>query len=342
MHASGTSVHRISFLDLLRIVCAYLVIVCHAVSYIHLDQVPPAAGYMALLIHCLSKVAVPVFLMISGCTLLRKMDTIKKALSRVLRIGITLAVFSALYALCLPDPSINSISRFLDSIYREPITLSYWYLYVYLGLLLMMPLLQRLVHSMTKHDFFYFFAISIPVFSICPMVIEFTPISEYAFHFQLPLFGTYICYLFLGYTLIHIPEEKLSAPLLAAGTLLGAAVNALMMFSAYQASAGTDYRFMDNIALLPIMFSSCCFFLLARTVKLSARSSAAVCELGRCSFSIYLISDLCLEFITPMYYVLRSASGQFFAFFVLHLTAFALSVLLSALLRRIPLLRSIL
>ena len=127
-----------------------------------------------------SNIAVPIFLMISGCTLLTKQDNIKKTFSRVLRIGLALIVFSFVYEVyrfAAGQIQTLSIKRFLLFIYEQQTTMGYWYLYMYLGLLLMLPFLQKLFAAMQRQDFLLFFGISAFFIGFWPLVVEYTPMS---------------------------------------------------------------------------------------------------------------------------------------------------------------------
>ena len=68
--------------------------------------------------------------------------------------------------------------------------MAYWYLYMYLGLLLMLPFLQKLFAAMQRQDFLLFFGISAFFIGFWPLVVEYTPMSVYNEQFTLPLFGS--------------------------------------------------------------------------------------------------------------------------------------------------------
>ena len=143
-------------LDLLRLLCSFLVIVNHTYDYVRLSEASAPVRYASFAAFSFSKIAVPIFLMISGFTLLSKTDDIKKTFSRVLRIGLSLVVFSFVYEVyryVSGQQDSLSIKRFLLFIYEQHTTTAFWYLYAYLGLLVMLPFLQKLAHAMSKQDF---------------------------------------------------------------------------------------------------------------------------------------------------------------------------------------------
>lgn len=325
-------------LDLIRILSAYLVIVCHTVPYIQLDSLTSPARYSVFFLQSLSKIAVPLFLMVSGCTLLPKADTLRKTFDRICRMAAVLVLFSLVYALLLDQDTASSFGflSFLESIYRAPVITPYWYLYAYIGILLMLPLLQKLVRAMSQADFCYYFLLSFLFFGIWPVLVEYTPISEYTHHFALPLFSTHICYLFMGYAFSRFSCRTLPVPFLLLVFLFSLMGNAFLMHRDYVSSSAAAYGFMDNIAFLPMLLASSSFFLLIKRLKLSHRAASISTALGGCSFGVYLISDLFLIVLMPVFYAMRSAIGQIQAVLFYHLLVFFASVLSASILRRVP------
>lgn len=200
----------------------------------------------------------------------------------------------------------------------------------------MLPLLQKLVKAMSKTDFVYFFLISFLFFGVWPVFVEYTPISEYTHHFSLPLFSTHICYLFMGYAFYQIFRNGLPVPFLLVVLLASLMTNAFLMNHDFVSSAGTSYAFMDNIAFLPMLLASASFFLLIRRIKLSQLAASISKTLGICSFGVYLISDLFLIVLIPVFYTMRSTIGQIPAVLLYQPLVFCASVLSVALLRRVP------
>lgn len=90
--------------------------------------------------------------MITGANLLGKVDSYRKHTKRILRILLVGILFSFVYYLRYVYVSQESVHfvEFLKLIYHNNITNAYWYLYMYLGILIMMPLLQRMSVYMKK------------------------------------------------------------------------------------------------------------------------------------------------------------------------------------------------
>lgn len=340
------SQERIAYLDALRILCSFLVIVNHTYNYVGLDRVSDPVRFILFLTLFVSKMAVPAFLMISGYTLLTKTDSISKSLTRFVRIAVVLVVFSFFYEaysfLC-GNMETLSVKRFLHSIYQVRITPAYWYLYMYAGLLLMVPFLQRMVKGMSRSDFLFFFAISFFFIGLWPMIVEYTPVSEYCPLFELPLFGSSICYLLLGYFIAAYGSKiRLPAVLLLPLWLVCIVLCAAATQRAYIMTNGANYLFLDNISLLPIMIAGACFFSLSSGISLHGRAALAARWLGSHSFGVYLLGDLSITILIPWFYFLRDALHPLAAVTLYQICCWLFALLGAVVLKRIPLIRNLL
>ena len=129
------SAGRLIYLDALRLLCSFLVIVNHTYDYVRLSKASSLVRFSAFSSMSFSKIAVPIFLMISGCTLLTKEDDLRKTFSRIMRTALALLVFSFVYEVYrFASGQLDSLSikRFVLSVYEQHTTTAFWYLYAYL------------------------------------------------------------------------------------------------------------------------------------------------------------------------------------------------------------------
>lgn len=338
----AASRERIVFLDALRALCCFLVIVNHSYDAIGLASVSPLVRRISFVILYAVKIAVPVFLMISGCTLLTKADSLRKSLSRFLRIIAVLVLFSFVYEVdgfLRGDLLSLSLSHFIGVLYTLPITNAYWYLLTYAGLLLMLPFLQKMVRAMKREDFLFYFAVSFFFVALWPLLVKYMGVSDYSDHFRLPLFGTHICYMMLGYFLTRHVKRSAHPALLLAAYAACVCASAFVTDYSFVSSDGQYYLYLDNISLLPIVLSSICIFALAQRIRLGGRAAAVVRHLGRLSFGVYLISDLVLSRLYPVFTALSGCMPPLAAVTLYQLLTFAVSLAVSEALTRVPLLR---
>lgn len=85
----------IGYIELLRVIASFLVIVNHTNSGIFMSRTPEALYWNESVSYFfVSKVAVPIFLMISGALMLGKVEPWQKHAKRILRIVCDIVIFS--------------------------------------------------------------------------------------------------------------------------------------------------------------------------------------------------------------------------------------------------------
>lgn len=166
------------YLEILRCISIFFVIFNHTgvtgfQLYTTTDVSIKYFLYGAFSVLC--KVAVPIFFMISGILLLSKEETLKDLYKkRVYRIFIVLVLISIFYYLMEKNFNFNEvhIKEFFRILYSSRIAVPLWYLYSYLGFLITLPFLRKIVKDMDKKEFLYFlkismfFCIVIPIFNV--------------------------------------------------------------------------------------------------------------------------------------------------------------------------------
>ncbi len=165
---------RIIYLDTLRIIATIAVILTH-VATMHIEDL--SCETTDWQIHnfyaSFSRWCVPVFLMISGALFLNQgkpVNIVKLYKKNILRIVTALLVWSFLYAVF----QYLSIERYhnLSSLVGLTIIGHYhlWFLYLILGLYLVLPILKKI--SENKTVFLYFLIISFVFTFMLPLIIE--------------------------------------------------------------------------------------------------------------------------------------------------------------------------
>ena len=181
-NATGETKGRVAFLDFLRIPAAFFVIVNHTNSGVFLERTPAELQWhLSLLWYYTSKTAVPIFMMISGACLLGKRDSYGKIGRRILRTVLALVLASYLYFLMKAWvyfglwPRAVNFGALFGQIWRGEITNGFWYLPLYLGLLLTLPLWQRMASAMEKRDYEYLMALTFTVGAAWPLLSHYVP-----------------------------------------------------------------------------------------------------------------------------------------------------------------------
>ena len=148
--------HNYAF-DILRILACFLVIVNHTNSEVFLGMNPSLTWALSLAYFYFSKIAVPIFLMISGALLLRREYSYKELLiHKVGKVAAVLLLFS-LYIYLVEEGNAFNLHDFINRIIEAPIITSYWYFYMLLGAYLILPFLRKIIIVMKQADWLYFF-----------------------------------------------------------------------------------------------------------------------------------------------------------------------------------------
>ena len=105
--------------------------------------------------HCFLflKLPVPIFFMISGALLLGKQDSYRIAYGKRARIFLDILVFSIISFVLPIMGSTVFLFDTIRSMINNPIITPYWYLYSYLGIMLMLPFCKKMVQALNKRDY---------------------------------------------------------------------------------------------------------------------------------------------------------------------------------------------
>lgn len=353
----ATAQNRSIYLDILRIIAVFLVIVNHTNSQVFQGS-SPADGiwYLSVLWYYLSKIAVPIFVMVSGACLLPKVDSYVKTGKRILRMVITLVVFSYLYFLY--DALVNygiwpravDFGAFFALLWAQYITDSFWYLYFYIGLLVMLPIMQRLAQNMKKVDMLYLIGLSIAIYAIWPLITHYHPAAALPSYFDVPMFSVYIGLFFAGhYIHQHLQLTKPTALAFFVLLLLSLGMSLMLTHIEFgRVAIGEKYWFMDE-RMHPSIFTIIAALATMALIKFAIRkpvgkrTNAIFTELGGCTFGIFLLQDFIIQKTEPSLFRAMSRSlPQMPAVILWELLVFVAAFAAAYLLRRIPLFRKIL
>lgn len=333
--------NRKVYLEALRIAACFMVIVNHSTSGLFFNTSPGPTWFCSLTYFFICKTAVPLFLFIMGALLLGKEDTLQKTLKRLTRILVVLIIASFAYYVFYSrkNGTVFSLKQFLVNLPQNHITNSFWYLYLYLGLLCMLPILQTLVKALTRRQLEYLLFLSLGILGTVPLIPSFN-LSGF---FTAGLIGPYIGQVVLGYYIEkYIPMTK---------KVFWGCLCAFVLLIAFQVSATyslylqdpSSYLALDDRTLNTITASAACFFICVKYIFVKhpapPRLAQGLSRLGALTFGIYLLSDMVLIQFSPCYRALRAHMHPMAAMVVWELLIFVVCALITACLRLIPPLR---
>jgi len=354
-HTKQLARSRIAYLDVIRVAAIALVIVNHTDGswMLSLETQSPNWWFAVIYFFC-CKIAVPLFVMVSGALLLPRRDSYRKTGARVLRIAVVLLAASAFYYLV--GTGEHTLAGFADKFWHAKISGHLWYLYMYIGLLAMMPLLQKLAASMQPVDYLYFFVVCFGFVNLVPVAAQFFPPAAYTTHLQLPLFGGYIGMLMAGHYIANVTPPLTRSFAIAAVAVFLTCLAFLTLGTGYfyDIGGGADYLKLDNRTFTPIVLMAACIFALVRFSS-SRHAKAQDAEGARrswgaklldalavCSFGMYLVHPYLITLFHPYFLKACEAFPDIFALLLFEVVVFAVSFVVTWLLRLIPPVRKVL
>jgi surface polysaccharide O-acyltransferase-like enzyme len=339
---------QLNWVNNLRIIALYAVIVLHASSPLlgGYGKVPQTQWLAADFYNALTRFAVPVFVMITGALLLGRdnevISFLKKRLSRVVIPFLFWSLIYIAYAYYNEDIAYSghlwtTIKQVLHQL-KFGASYHLWYVYMLIGLYLIIPVLSKFIRNAGEREIIYFLAVWLLVMLFGQPYME-----RYNPQVDVRYFAGYIGYLVLGY---YLANKTFSAGKLRWW------MPALFIISAAIITWGTSalYHYYKGISTLmyeplswPIVILSSAIFLWVRFV--SVKVPAVLIKLrdftGKYNYGIYLAHALFLTLLdAPELTGFSLSYKSFNPLFSIPLTALAalvLSLLLVYLVNKIPL-----
>ena len=149
------------YLELLRIIAIYFVIFNHTnqrgyIYFTTLSNDKPILYYLTMCFSVFCTMSVPMFFMISGITLLDKNEDIATLWKkRILRMVGALIVFSLLHYFVQTgfNPGNMNIRAFAITLYSGSVIAPFWFLYYYIGFLIILPFLRSLAKNLEEREY---------------------------------------------------------------------------------------------------------------------------------------------------------------------------------------------
>ena len=325
-----SSLSTLRWVDLIRVLGAFLVVVAH-ILYRGGGPALISSYYFVL-----SRVAVPLFFMVSGYLLLRKEepygDFFRK---RAMKVLIPFFIWSVIYLLWKREGfdqpfSMKLVASYLLKIVRGPRENHLWFFYALIGLYLFTPILRVFVARASLLDLTYFCGLWFVVFPVFSFLQEFTPIK---IGFELYFVAGYSGYFVLGYLLGKIQYTRLQlygmAFLLFIFSIGTTALNHLVK---------SEY-FVSYLSMSIVLMTSFAFILL-REVQIGDKVNNLLVPLSRASFGIYLVHVIVLAELEKLPIVSSwfSAGSSIYMIPLLGLLGFFVSFVIVAVIQKIPVL----
>jgi surface polysaccharide O-acyltransferase-like enzyme len=309
--ASRSATKRIIYFDILNIFACFCVILLHHNGIVHDYSVARAidgAWSQALIVEVLAFFAVPIFLMLTGATLMKyreRYDTktfFKKRLSRVLVPFIIWMVLYFVFLLARGDIAVGNLNpQYIFELFMyNKMNGTFWFFPLIIAIYLSMPVLSVLSQPKHRKTLWYIVLVGFVTHSLLPPVLDLCGLS-FNGAYGLPIIGGagYLIYPILGYLLATTKKVPIKALVISGLATIGCLL--LRFFVTYYWSLADGqtntvlFSYVQFTAVIPTVF----IFLLARVIKwdkiFRGKAVAAITKISACSLGIYLLHMMAMQ-----------------------------------------------
>lgn len=346
------------FMEVIRVIAALMVIFNHtdnrAFWLYAAYSVKSFSYWICLLATLLCRMAVPLYYMVTGALMLKRdPEPTVKWLKHIGRFALILVVFSLVYYLHLiiPTGTPFDLKAMILMMYDGAMSDHLWFLYSYIGLLVALPFLQAMVRSLDNKYFYILIGVSVVFAKLVPCAEYILFQNEHLLQESLlpRLVVPTIVYPLVGYFIEQrLSEEQvrkfvLPAWILAFCEMLISALTISCLYIREGEVTGDAFQYTKwHLLTVIAIFISVKYLFMKR--KAPDRLCAVICELGACTFGIYLTHRLFLD--RPWMYavcdgLVNIGCYPLIAGIVYTLADFAVTFVMIAVLRRIPVVKKL-
>ena len=328
---------RFRWVDTIRALAAFLVVVAHL---FYLGEV---SNNVQILYFTLTRVAVPLFFMVSGYLLLAKSEPYSDFFrKRALKVFFPFLIWSVIYLIwnreSLDHSLLDLIKSYIIKIIRGPRESHLWFFYELFGLYLFTPILRIYIANASNKDLAYFCGIWFLFTCIGYTVQEFTPvIIGFQYYF---LYG-YVGYFVFGYAVSRMSLTK-NLKYIALGVFLLfflAELAGMYLRSYFQLRT----QYFEDYLSFNIIIMSWALYVVLFELKVTDLVYRLVLPLSRASFGIYLVHVIVIDYLftTSPFSVLLRFGPAVGRILIMGLLGFTVSFLFVFILQKIPVLKYI-
>lgn len=344
----------------MRIVAIMAVLLTHLPAYHLYHSGQGVAMVCGLALSVLVRIGVPLFAMVSGALLLGRNESYGDLWRRrIARMLLVIVVFEALLYVefHFTRGTALSLAEFFRGMLAGtlPGTTSYWFLYAYLGFLIMLPFLRRVAQGMTRADFLWLMGVHI-LLTTGPIVAQFVcqccrwPELKISSALAVSLSSvTLYFYPLIGYWIDrHIDVHTLTRwqwRLITLVTLLGMALSGAMTWYVIHRFGGSTQSY---LSLTVYVTAAALFLAIKRTfgadcTQRRPRLSRALCLIGSLVFGVYLMDQhLKLLLYEPLQHLFAPLDSPLLTSFAWCIVTLLLCGTATYLLKRLPIFRKLL
>lgn len=341
--------NREMYIDVLRILACFLVIVCHTYVWGFNKTEYNVTWLLSVAIYLISKTAVPIFFMISGFLNLKKDYSYKEILVKTFkRLILPLIIFSAIiYFKDNPILTIQNFQNFIKLFLQEDIILHYWYLYALIGMYLVTPMLRKMIINFEEEDYKYF--IVLWIFSLCVIPIL-KNILKINISNRIPVITGYIGYYVLGYYIFNYKKFSRNKKNLIINLLsLTLTISLSVMITYIDCKNNIDSKyvvFLDKLNYLSILLPTVNIVYIIKyifgEISYSHKIEKILVAVSSTTFGIYLTHGILLGKFKQIYNMLSIYIPSFIATILTQMIIFLVLSAVIYIIKKLPVIKKIL
>lgn len=306
--------NRKLYLDVLRIVACFAVIIIHSTTLIHDSSLMSTRGWsVAVLLNSLCRWAVPIFFLVSGLNLLNYRERYSTRVflkKRFFKIVLPFLFWDLFYFFWSWKVQLLTVKSFVDALNQligGPPIYHLWFFYAYIGICLITPFLTLLAKQENRRYLVCLVLLCIFVNQVVPLFSKFLGIN---FGFEIPLTSAYLDYYLLGWLFEDRELSKRGRILIVAGGVLGILVTLFGSFLLSRGEKTPDFYFMDY-ETIPTLLTTLMVFWVARQIQweklIRGNVRVVIANLASCTFGIYLIHVFVKFYVVKLFGFLENS-----------------------------------
>lgn len=284
---------RIYYLDTLKVVAIFAVVLIHSASTPLYTMSPDDALFAyANLLDSVARFCVPVFFMASGAVLLSRdydiADFYRKRLSKIIPVLVFWSVLYVAFRVLVNgepfEPMKTVMSFFGGHIYYH-----LWFLYIIVIMYLLAPFMRRLILAITPKEAFLLFLVWLALAVVLPHLES---VSGLKFGFAYRELGAFCGYFMLGY---YLSKTEFDRSFAALAVFAVASVTIFYLTGVFSLQKGELFgAFYDYSS--PLVFIQGVSIFLAFKAFDGAKPFVHVAKLAPLVFGVYLLHPIVLEY----------------------------------------------
>lgn len=303
----GTMAKRTLYFDLLTIVSCFAVVCLHCNALVHSFE-PTSSWDAALVVEVLAYFAVPVFFMLTGANNMRyrsKYTTGEFLKRRLKKLALPFVVWSlivySLQHIVFADPIDATVGGFLTQFMAGTIEPIYWFFFAIIALTLAMPVLSALADN--RKVLWYIVGVSFLLTFFAPFLFNAIDLPWNS-SLNLPVAGGFVMYAVLGYLVATEDVPKKYRLMIYVAAIACLVLRYAFTYVASYDLGATDRTLFSYTAFTAALPALAVFLLFKQhdwSTSFFAKHAKAVTTISGCSFGVYLIHKIILDYVVVGY-----------------------------------------